>query len=87
MKSINLRQSAVPNTAFLLPPQGEMPANLVAQLNRYRTLSFVFPSRMVDCKSILGKSTFKVGDDGVPDIMLIEKHYFKGKLVRDYEFL
>lgn len=63
-----------------------MPPKLLKTLNGYRTLEFIFPSKMVDCKSVIGKSVFKVGAQGVPDLLLIERHYFKGDLVRDYEF-
>ena len=57
------------------------------QLHELRSIKYEMSTEFLDIKTIGTFLEFKVGDDKpLKDFCMIERHYFKGKLVKDYEF-
>eukprot|EP00892_Ulva_mutabilis_P002050 jgi/Ulvmu1/11846/UM081_0004.1 len=50
-----------------------------------RHVHYTLPSAMLRCERIKTRLKFALRAPQVEDLLLIERHYFKGKLVRNYE--
>mmetsp|Transcript_24564 Transcript_24564/g.29766 ORF Transcript_24564/g.29766 Transcript_24564/m.29766 type:complete len:189 (-) Transcript_24564:483-1049(-) len=53
---------------------------------QFRTIKYTFPKCLFTFKTIQTKLTFKVGPQEVPNFQMIERHYFRNKLIRSYDF-
>ena len=51
-----------------------------------RILQYKFGPDFLDLKTIGTQLDFAVGDQEVKDFLMIEKHFFKDKILKDYEF-
>lgn len=51
-----------------------------------RTIKYHFGPFFFDLKTIGTTLTFKVGSKPVKKFKMIERHYFKGELIKSYEF-
>eukprot|EP01001_Neometanema_parovale_P010609 NODE_6846_length_813_cov_49.184058_g6610_i0.p1 GENE.NODE_6846_length_813_cov_49.184058_g6610_i0~~NODE_6846_length_813_cov_49.184058_g6610_i0.p1 ORF type:complete len:205 (-),score=53.92 NODE_6846_length_813_cov_49.184058_g6610_i0:198-764(-) len=51
-----------------------------------RTIRYNFPRSFLASKTIGTKLVFSVGDKPVPNFRMIERHYFKEKLVKSFDF-
>ena len=51
-----------------------------------RILQYKFGPDFLDLKTIGTQLDFAVGDQEVKDFLMIEKHFFKDKIMKDYEF-
>lgn len=51
-----------------------------------RSVRYTFPSEFLQFKTIRTALEFRVGTNPVESFRMIELHYFKGKLVREYDF-
>ena len=56
------------------------------ELNKLRTLEYVFPKKVLDNKSLTIKSTFKNGNKEIKNLLMIENHFFGEKSIKSYEF-
>mmetsp|Transcript_17718 Transcript_17718/g.24772 ORF Transcript_17718/g.24772 Transcript_17718/m.24772 type:complete len:189 (-) Transcript_17718:338-904(-) len=54
--------------------------------DRLRTIEYKFPRSFVECKTVATSLVFKVGEKPVRNFVMVERHYFKGKLVKSWEF-
>eukprot|EP01025_Chloroclados_australasicus_P011053 TRINITY_DN14795_c0_g1_i2.p1 TRINITY_DN14795_c0_g1~~TRINITY_DN14795_c0_g1_i2.p1 ORF type:complete len:343 (+),score=21.66 TRINITY_DN14795_c0_g1_i2:83-1111(+) len=67
-------------------PDHEFPEDIDPELeDMYRHVRYSFPRALLQCKNIKTQLTFSVGPNPVPNLRLIERHYFKGDLVREYD--
>ena len=71
---------------FLLPPESQIPPQKLKAINKMRTLTYVFPFEMLNKGALLVKSNFKVGSKPIKNLIMIEKHYYKGKEIKNFEF-
>ena len=53
---------------------------------KLRLVKYHFGPDFLKLKTIGLKVEFKVGDQPVPKLQMIERHYFKGKVIKSYEF-
>ena len=51
-----------------------------------RLINYKFGPDFLDLQTIGTTLEFSVGDQEVKDFVMIEKHYFKEKILKDYEF-
>lgn len=51
-----------------------------------RTLSYVFPFEMLNKSALSVKSQFKVGSKPIKNLIMIEKHFYKGEEIKNFEF-
>eukprot|EP00898_Chlorokybus_atmophyticus_P007852 jgi/Chlat1/8068/Chrsp73S07528 len=51
-----------------------------------RTIRYTFPAEFFKFKTIRTALVFGVGPREVPNFRMIERHYFRGKLLRSYDF-
>eukprot|EP00992_Anisonema_acinus_P014668 TRINITY_DN9402_c0_g1_i2.p1 TRINITY_DN9402_c0_g1~~TRINITY_DN9402_c0_g1_i2.p1 ORF type:complete len:190 (+),score=45.88 TRINITY_DN9402_c0_g1_i2:84-653(+) len=51
-----------------------------------RTIRYNFASDFLKCKTIGTKLVFSVGEKPVPNFRMIERHYFKEKLIKSFDF-
>lgn len=51
-----------------------------------RLLKYHFGPDFLNLKTIGLQVEFKIGDEAVPDLQMIERHYFRGKCIKSYEF-
>jgi hypothetical protein len=51
-----------------------------------RTIQYEFPRRFLKLKTIGTMLTFSVGAQAVPNLRMIERHYFKNKLIKSFDF-
>ena len=51
-----------------------------------RLLRYQFGPDFLELRNIGTELTFSVGDKPVKNLVMIERHYFKGKLIKEYEF-
>jgi hypothetical protein len=57
------------------------------ELSEIRTIRYNFPPAFLDMKTVGTYLEFKVGDKlPVKDFMIIERHYFRDRLLESYEF-
>lgn len=77
----------MPNESFLLPPESEIPPEQLKAINKMRTISYVLPySMLVSSGNLLVRTQFKVGSKAVKNLVMIEKHFYKGQKIKEYEF-
>jgi len=62
----------------------EYPPNF--DYDQLRHISYKFPADFLKCKTIGTTLTFKVGNKPVRNFQMIERHYFKEKLIQSYDF-
>ena len=60
-----------------IPPEHE---------DAYRTINYQFPTDFLRCKTMRTALVFRVGTQEVNNFRMIERHYFKNKLIRSYDF-
>ncbi|XRA96961.1 protein unc-119 [Pycnococcus provasolii] len=60
-----------------IPPEHE---------DAYRTINYQFPTDFLKCKTMRTALVFRVGTQEVNNFRMIERHYFKNKLIRSYDF-
>jgi len=51
-----------------------------------RTVKYKFPSEVLESSAISTTLTFTVGSKPVEDFQMIERHYFRGELLKSFEF-
>jgi len=51
-----------------------------------RLLKYHFGPDFLDLKTIGLQVEFSIGERPVPDLQMIERHYFQGKCIKSYEF-
>uniref|UniRef100_A0A7S0SA66 GMP phosphodiesterase delta subunit domain-containing protein n=1 Tax=Mantoniella antarctica TaxID=81844 RepID=A0A7S0SA66_9CHLO len=51
-----------------------------------RTVKYTFPEKFLRFKTVRTALVFSVGPEPVPNFRMIERHYFKGDLIRSYDF-
>lgn len=51
-----------------------------------RMLKYHFGPDFLDLKTIGLQVQFKIGDQSVPNLTMIERHYFRGECIKSYEF-
>uniref|UniRef100_A0A6V3S3I7 GMP phosphodiesterase delta subunit domain-containing protein n=1 Tax=Lotharella globosa TaxID=91324 RepID=A0A6V3S3I7_9EUKA len=61
-----------------LPPDFDM--------DKLRMIEYKFPRSFVECKTVATSLVFKVGERPVKNFVMVERHYFKGKLIKSWEF-
>ena len=60
--------------------------NIRQVINEARKIHYTFPSSLLSSKMASSYLKFKVGPNPVKNLLLIEKHYFKGELLKSFEF-
>mmetsp|Transcript_658 Transcript_658/g.810 ORF Transcript_658/g.810 Transcript_658/m.810 type:complete len:190 (+) Transcript_658:47-616(+) len=55
-------------------------------MDKLRMIEYKFPRSFVECKTIATSLKFKVGEKPVPNFVMVERHYFKGELIKSWEF-
>jgi len=68
---------AGPYVSPTLPPEVE---------DELRTVRYNFPASFLRNRTVRTLLSFKVGDQPVPNFRMIERHYFRGKLIRSFDF-
>jgi hypothetical protein len=51
-----------------------------------RTIRYNFKREFLKCKTIGTKLVFSVGEKPVPNFRMIERHYFRDKLIKSFDF-
>jgi hypothetical protein len=51
-----------------------------------RTIRYTFSRSFLTCKTIGTKLVFSVGDKPVPNFRMVERHYFRDKLIKSFDF-
>ena len=51
-----------------------------------RLVKYHFGPDFLRLKTIGLQVQFKIGDKPVPSLLMVERHYFKGKMIKSYEF-
>jgi hypothetical protein len=51
-----------------------------------RTIRYTFSRNFLQCKTIGTKLVFSVGDKPVPNFRMVERHYFRDKLIKSFDF-
>eukprot|EP01062_Namystynia_karyoxenos_P028069 TRINITY_DN2133_c0_g1_i2.p1 TRINITY_DN2133_c0_g1~~TRINITY_DN2133_c0_g1_i2.p1 ORF type:complete len:200 (+),score=63.26 TRINITY_DN2133_c0_g1_i2:119-718(+) len=51
-----------------------------------RTIRYDFPASVLRCGTIGTKLVFSVGEGPVPNFRMIERHYFRDRLVKSFDF-
>ncbi len=67
-----------PATTPQLPPDFDY--------DQLRTIDYKFPRSFLECKTIATKLKFRVGSKPVKNFTMVERHYFKGKLLKSWTF-
>jgi hypothetical protein len=57
-----------------------------AETNSSRTIRYHLGPEFLELKNIGTALTFSVGPQPVKNLVMIERHYFKGKLIKSFEF-
>jgi hypothetical protein len=60
--------------------------NGVDQETAMRTIQYDFPRSFLKYKTIGTQLSFCVGDKPVPNFRMIERHYFRNKLIKSFDF-
>eukprot|EP00999_Lentomonas_sp_LEN2_P000517 NODE_1518_length_829_cov_118.497151_g1470_i0.p1 GENE.NODE_1518_length_829_cov_118.497151_g1470_i0~~NODE_1518_length_829_cov_118.497151_g1470_i0.p1 ORF type:complete len:187 (-),score=15.41 NODE_1518_length_829_cov_118.497151_g1470_i0:166-726(-) len=74
------RDAEGPQTGAAHPPADADPETAA------RTIQYDFPKSFLRHKTIGTKLVFSVGDKPVPNFRMIERHYFKDKLIKSFDF-
>mmetsp|Transcript_43792 Transcript_43792/g.68563 ORF Transcript_43792/g.68563 Transcript_43792/m.68563 type:complete len:191 (+) Transcript_43792:62-634(+) len=64
-------------------PLTDIPPELEDQ---YRLIQYNFPEEVLKAKTIGTSLVFSVGDKEVPSFRMIERHYFRNKLLKSFDF-
>ena len=51
-----------------------------------RIILYRFPKEFFNLKTIGTTLTFYVGNEPIKNLLMIERHYFKNKIIQSYEF-
>jgi len=78
-------QEVLPNSEMLINDD-DYPPEMLAVLDQMRTIHYEFPEDFLRCKIITSSITFKVGDLPIKDLVIVDRFYFKDKLIKTYEF-
>ena len=66
---------------------GPVPIDLPPDLERQaRTIRYKFPRAFLHFESVGAKLIFAVGPTPVPNFRMIERHYFRDKLIKSFDF-
>ncbi len=79
-------RDATTNEILLAYEPDESEAEPVMVDDASRTIHYKFPKAMLKMKQIGTMVEFKVGTKEVKNFRMIERHYFKDKLLRSYDF-
>eukprot|EP01062_Namystynia_karyoxenos_P060186 TRINITY_DN51709_c0_g1_i1.p2 TRINITY_DN51709_c0_g1~~TRINITY_DN51709_c0_g1_i1.p2 ORF type:complete len:199 (+),score=81.49 TRINITY_DN51709_c0_g1_i1:120-716(+) len=73
------RDAAAAQSPTSPPPEDADEATL-------RTVRYDFPSSLLQCSTVGTKLVFAVGESPVPNFRMIERHYFRDRLVKNFDF-
>eukprot|EP00455_Lapot_gusevi_P007758 TRINITY_DN13312_c0_g2_i1.p1 TRINITY_DN13312_c0_g2~~TRINITY_DN13312_c0_g2_i1.p1 ORF type:complete len:186 (-),score=37.91 TRINITY_DN13312_c0_g2_i1:310-867(-) len=65
-------------------PMPELPPNF--DYDRLRYIAYRFPAEFLSYRTVATTLTFKVGPQEVHNFRMIERHYFRDRLIRSYDF-
>mmetsp|Transcript_57703 Transcript_57703/g.182757 ORF Transcript_57703/g.182757 Transcript_57703/m.182757 type:complete len:186 (+) Transcript_57703:1088-1645(+) len=69
------------------PDAPPLPADIDPELeDQIRTIRYTFPPEFLSFQTVRTSLMFGVGPAEVPSFRMIERHYFKDKLLRSYDF-
>lgn len=69
------------------PEQEPLPDDLPPEIeNMIRSVQYAFPAAFLSYKTVRTSLEFSVGDKPLNNFRMIERHYFKNKLIRSYDF-
>ncbi|GAQ82113.1 hypothetical protein KFL_001000350 [Klebsormidium nitens] len=69
------------------PAMPSAPLDLDPELEaQFRTIQYTFPASFLRFKTVRTALTFRVGPEPLSNFRMIERHYFKNKLTRSYDF-
>mmetsp|Transcript_21945 Transcript_21945/g.32218 ORF Transcript_21945/g.32218 Transcript_21945/m.32218 type:complete len:186 (+) Transcript_21945:59-616(+) len=54
--------------------------------DQYRLIQYSFPAEFLKARTIGTSLVFSVGDQEVPSFRMIERHYFRDKLLKSFDF-
>lgn len=66
--------------------EGNDTSNKEEETNGNRIIKYHLGPDFLDLKNIGTELTFSVGNYSVKNLVMIERHYFKGKLIKSFEF-
>eukprot|EP00954_Amorphochlora_amoebiformis_P023112 1357990-Amorphochlora_amoeboformis.AAC.2 len=85
--AFTIRDHSTNKTIFKVKkPEGiqELPPGF--DLDKLRKIEYKFPRSFVECSTVATSLVFKVGSKPVKNFVMVERHYFKGKLIKSWEF-
>ena len=88
--SFQIRDVDSKKVVFELAKDPDTPAPIYPEdfdYDKLRMINYSFPSDFLRYKNVGTVLRFHVGDNEVYKFRMIERHYFKGKLVKSYDFL
>eukprot|EP00033_Pygsuia_biforma_P002741 GCRY01003025.1.p1 GENE.GCRY01003025.1~~GCRY01003025.1.p1 ORF type:complete len:184 (+),score=19.67 GCRY01003025.1:383-934(+) len=75
---------------FSLPEDKELPFTKMAEHyyvdDSARTIDYTFPKRFLEAKDVGTCLTFSTGEKPITNFRMIERHYFREKLIKSYDF-
>ncbi len=78
-------QEMLPNSELLINDD-DYPPEMLHLFDEMRTVNYNFPEEFLRSKIITSKLVFKVGELPVKDLTILDKFYFKKKVVKSFEF-
>ena len=78
-------QEVLPNSEMLINDD-EYPLEMLAVLDEMRTIHYEFPEAFLRSKIVTSSIMFKIGDKPIKDLIIVDRFYFKDKLIKSYEF-
>ncbi|KAG9394879.1 GMP phosphodiesterase delta subunit [Carpediemonas membranifera] len=89
-KAFKIRDIASNEVLFNMDDSGKLVGSVEPMMlegeDMYRGIRYHFPAKFWNMKSIGTTLTFSVGDMPVRDFRMIERHYFRGKLIHSFDF-
>ena len=70
----------------LLINDDDYPPEMLHLFDEMRTINYNFPEEFLRAKVISSKLVFKIGDLPIKDLSILDKFYFRKKLVKSFEF-
>ena len=67
-------------------PPGQSPPAYTLEDDAVRSIRYTFPADFLKLETVGTSLTFSVGPKEVPNFRMIERHYFKNKLIKSYDF-
>ncbi len=78
-------QEVLPNSELLINDD-DYPTEMLAVLDNMRTIHYEFPADFLRSKIINCSIRFKVGGKPVKDLVILDRFFFKAKLIKSFEF-